>query len=79
MGTATLSGTLTVKQIFDVGQVIGVRFCPEASASLLLSDVINYCAVEVHVYKTNDRRVCTLVANGKFIDGDEQEFIFEAS
>ncbi len=78
MGTATPSGTLVVKQIFDVGQVLEVRFCPEASASLLPSDIINNCAVEVHVYKINGRRVCTLVANRKFICGDEREFIFDA-
>ena len=41
VGTATPSGTLVVKQIFDVGQVVAVRFCPEASASLLPSDIIN--------------------------------------
>ena len=53
-----------------------MRYCPEASASLLPSDIINDCAVEVHVYKINGRRVCTLVANGKFIGGDVKEFIF---
>ena len=64
VGTATPSGTLEVKQIFDVGQVIGARYCPEASASLLPSDIINDCAVEVHAYKINGRYVCALVANG---------------
>ncbi len=79
VGTATPSGTLTVKQIFDVGQVLEVRLCPEASASILPSDIINDCAVEVHIYKINGRRMCTLVANGKFIGGDEREFIFDAT
>ena len=79
MGTATPSGTLEVKQIFDVGQVIGARYCPEASASLLPSDIINDCAVKVHVYKINGRYVCALVANGKFIGGDVREFIFHAT
>ena len=79
VGTATPSGTLEVKQIFDVGQVIAARYCPEASASLLPSDIINDCAVEVHAYKINGRYVCALVANGKFIGGDKREFIFHAT
>ncbi len=79
VGTATPSGTLTVKQIFDVGQVVGVRYCPEASASLLPSDIINDCAVEVHAYKINGRYVCALVANGKFIGGEEREYISHAT
>ena len=71
MGTATPSATLVVKQIFDVGQVVAVRFSPEASASFLPSDIINDCTVEVHVH---GRRVCALVANGKFIGGDVRDF-----
>ncbi len=72
MGTATPSETFVVKQIFDVGQAIAVR-------SLLFSDVVNDCAVEVHVYKINGWCLCALVANKKIISGDEREFIFETT
>ncbi len=60
VGTATPSKTFTVRQIFDVSQLLEMRFCSEASASLLPSDIINDGALEVHVYKINGQHECTL-------------------
>jgi hypothetical protein len=49
--TASAAGNLTIDQIFDVGEITAVRYCPEASASLVPPDILNDCGVALNLFK----------------------------
>ncbi len=65
-----------------MGEITAVRYCPEASASLVPPDILNDCGVAVHLYKIRQgprgKRRCMLVAQRSEIGGKQREFPYKA-
>ena len=83
--TATPAGNLEVFEAYDVGDIVGVRLCAEATANLLPPEIINDCGVSVHLVKIAPRggggvkrHMCVLVANEINIGGVDREYQFYA-
>ncbi len=66
-----------------MGNIIGVRYCPEALASLTSPDVINDCGVGVQLYKIRRGLSgwwrCILVAHGRKIGGEARKFPYQVT
>ena len=74
--TAAVGGLLRVEALFDAGAALGIRFCPEATASLMPTNVICFCNCSVIFDMLEGVMRCRIICKESSHGGYEDDLFF---